>query len=352
MTGWNVGDMPGLDRARRRPSTGASSGLGYVVARELARAGGRAWSSPAAASGGGARPWSASSARCRTPPWNCRGWTSRDLASVGSSPCGLPYGRVDLLVNNAGVMALPYGTTTDGFETQFGVNHLGHFALTGLLLPTLLATPGARIVTVSSFLRALANIDPRDLNGNATAVRGAGPPTPVPSPANLLFTHELARRLAARDGASDVRAIAAPPGIRGDQPPPYRRSPGEAPARRAAGVLSPRVIAQPAEAGARAVPYAATAPGPSDSFTGPSFAMWRQDARTVLAGALDHRRRDGGAAVGRLRAAHGRHLRGAGRLVRRGHRDGDRAALARLRPERPAHLVRDPRRSCRSCPAG
>lgn len=133
-----------------------------------------------------------------------------DLASVREFAYGLPYERVDLLVNNAGVMALPHGTTVDGFETQFGVNHLGHFALTGLLLPSLLAAPGARIVTVSSVLHALARVDPRDLN----SVRRYGRWTAYArsKSANLLFTHELARRLAGREGASDVRAVAAHPG--------------------------------------------------------------------------------------------------------------------------------------------
>lgn len=89
-----------------------------------------------------------------------------DLTSVREFTDRLPYDRVDPPVNNAGVMALPYGTTADGFETQFGVNHLGYFALTGLLLPALLATPGARIVTVPSLMHALANIGPSDLNGS------------------------------------------------------------------------------------------------------------------------------------------------------------------------------------------
>src|SRR5207245_8136139 len=87
-----------------------------------------------------------------------------DLSTVRAFAKDFDADRLDLLINNAGVMALPYGRTADGFETQFGVNHLGHFALTGLLLPHLLATPGARVVSVSSGIHALANIDPGDLN--------------------------------------------------------------------------------------------------------------------------------------------------------------------------------------------
>ncbi|MFJ8144428.1 oxidoreductase [Streptomyces sp. NPDC096048] len=272
MTGWTVGDMPGLD-GRVAVVTGANSGLGYVVARELARKG----ASVVLACRSEARGSEAVRRLVGEVP-DAAVELARldlgDLASVREFAYGLPYDRVDLLVNNAGVMALPYGTTTDGFETQFGVNHLGHFALTGLLLPTLLATPGARIVTVSSFLHALANIDPRDLNN----VRRYGRWTAYArsKSANLLFTHELARRLAARGGASDVRALAAHPGYaETDLPTAGPRAEGRRLAERLM-VLAGRVVAQPAEAGALPVLYAATAPGvPSDSFTGPSFAMWR-----------------------------------------------------------------------------
>ncbi|MGW8064834.1 oxidoreductase [Streptomyces ziwulingensis] len=272
MTGWNVGDMPGLD-GRVAVVTGGNSGLGYVVARELARKG--ACVVLACRSEGRG---SAAVERLRGEVPGAAVELGRldlgDLASVREFAHGLPYERIDLLVNNAGVMALPHGTTADGFETQFGVNHLGHFALTGLLLPALLATPGARIVTVSSFLHALAGIDPRDLNN----VRRYGRWTAYArsKSANLLFTHELARRLAARDGAADVRAVAAHPGYAAtDLQAAGPRAEGRRIAERLM-LLANRVAAQPAEAGALPVLYAATAPGvPSDSFTGPSFAMWR-----------------------------------------------------------------------------
>ncbi len=272
MTGWNTGDIPDLG-GRVAVVTGANSGLGYVVARELARKGARVVLACRSADRG-----SAAVERLRGEVPGAAVEVARldlgDLASVREFAYGLPYERIDLLVNNAGVMALPYGTTADGFETQFGVNHLGHFALTGLLMPTLLATPGARIVTVSSFLHVLANVDPRDLNN----VRRYGRWTAYArsKSANLLFTHELARRLAARDGAVDVRAVAAHPGYASTN---LQTAGPRAEGRRAAErlmLLTNRVVAQPAEAGALPVLYAATAPGvPSDSFTGPSFAMWR-----------------------------------------------------------------------------
>ena len=118
--------------------------------------------------------------------------------------------RLDLLVNNAGVMYPPKQTTADGFELQFGTNHLGHFALTGLLLDTLLDVPGSRVVTVASMAhRNMADIRFDDLNWerkyNRVAAYGQS------KLANLMFTYELQRRLAGQ-GAPTV-AVAAHPGI-------------------------------------------------------------------------------------------------------------------------------------------
>ena len=118
--------------------------------------------------------------------------------------------RLDLLVNNAGVMYPPKQTTADGFELQFGTNHLGHFALTGLLLDTLLDVPGSRVVTVASMAhRNMADIHFDDLNWerkyNRVAAYGQS------KLANLMFTYELQRRLTAH-GAPTV-AVAAHPGI-------------------------------------------------------------------------------------------------------------------------------------------
>ena len=116
--------------------------------------------------------------------------------------------RLHVLVNNAGVMALPYRKTQDGFEMQFGTNHLGHFALTGLLLDQLRATPGARIVTVSSGFHRLGKIrfdDPQWERGYAKW--GAYGQSKV---ANLLFTYELQRKLVA--AKADAISVAAHPG--------------------------------------------------------------------------------------------------------------------------------------------
>ena len=270
MSGWNEKAVPGQS-GRVAVVTGANSGIGYVTARELARKGARV----VLACRSGVRG-SAAADRIVAEVPGAEVEFGRldlgDLASVREFAAAFPYERLDLLVNNAGVMALPYGTTVDGFETQFGVNHLGHFALTGLLLPMLLTTSGARVVTVSSEMHALANIDIDDLNSEHRYRRWIA--YSRSKTANLLFTHELARRLAAH--GADVVAAAAHPGyaatnLQGVAP----RMEG----RRLVGrvmEIGNRIFAQSAEAGALSTLYAATAPDVrSDSFTGPSFMMWR-----------------------------------------------------------------------------
>ncbi|WP_053850021.1 oxidoreductase [Streptomyces sp. NRRL B-24085] len=270
MSGWSAEDVPGQN-GRVAVVTGANSGIGYATARELARRGARVLLA------------------CRS---EARGVAARDrlagevpdadvefahldlgdLASVREFATTYPHDRLDLLVNNAGVMALPYGTTADGFEIQFGTNHLGHFALTGLLLPRLLGTPGARVVTVSSPVHALANIDIADLNSERRYRRWTA--YARSKTANLLFVHELARRLAAH--GSDVVAAAAHPGYAATNlQAAGPRMAGRRTAERLMSVGN-RFFAQSADAGALPTLYAATAPDvPPDSFTGPSLAGWR-----------------------------------------------------------------------------
>jgi NAD(P)-dependent dehydrogenase (short-subunit alcohol dehydrogenase family) len=120
------------------------------------------------------------------------------------------HDRLDVLVNNAGIMISPYSRTDDGFESQFGTNHLGHFALTGLLLDLLLETPGARVVTVSSMGHRFGSIDFEDLmhdGGNGYSTFRAYGRSKL---ANLLFTYELQRHFEAID--ADAIAVAAHPG--------------------------------------------------------------------------------------------------------------------------------------------
>jgi len=116
--------------------------------------------------------------------------------------------RLDFLINNAGVMMPPYGTTLDGFELQFGTNHLGHFALTGLLLPLLLKTKGSRVVNVSSYAHKAGKINFDDLDSkqdyNKIAAYGQS------KLANLLFTYELQRKF--ENAGSECLATASHPG--------------------------------------------------------------------------------------------------------------------------------------------
>ena len=271
MAGWSAGDIPDQS-GRTAVVTGANSGIGYVTARELARKGARV----VLACRSEVRGVEAGDRIVTEVPGAEVEFVRLDLGELGSVlefADRYAYGRLDLLVNNAGVMALPLGRTADGFETQFGVNHLGHFALTGLLMPALLATPGARVVNVASMVHALSNIDIDDLNSEHRPYRKwiayARSKT-----ANLLFTHELARRLDAV--GSDVVVAAAHPG--------YASTNLQAAGPRLEGrkgaerfmEIGNRFFGQSAEAGALPTLYAATAPGVRpDSFTGPSFAMWR-----------------------------------------------------------------------------
>jgi NAD(P)-dependent dehydrogenase (short-subunit alcohol dehydrogenase family) len=270
MPGWNTHDIPGRSGCTA-VVTGANSGLGYVTARELARAGARV----VLACRSEERGRAAAERIARDVP-GAEAEPARldlgDLTSVREFAAAFPYGRLDLLVNNAGVMALPYTTTADGFETQFGVNHLGHFALTGLLLPVLLEAPGARVVTVSSMMHALSGIDIHDLNSERRYRRWIA--YARSKTANLLFTHELARRLAA--SGTDAVAAAAHPGYAATNlQTAGPRAQGRKGAERLME-LGNRVFAQSAESGALPTLYAATAPDVRpDSFTGPSFAMWR-----------------------------------------------------------------------------
>ncbi|WP_030323773.1 oxidoreductase [Streptomyces sp. NRRL B-3229] len=270
MPGWNEKAIPDQS-GRVAVVTGANSGIGYAAARELARKGARVvLACRSERRGGEARD------RLLSEVPGAEAELARlnlgDLASVREFATSYPYDRLDLLINNAGVMALPYGTTADGFETQFGTNHLGHFALTGLLLPSILATPGARVVTVSSGMHAVANIDIHDLNSERRYRRWIA--YARSKTANLLFVHELARRLAAH--GSDVIAAAAHPGYAATNLQTAGvQMEGRTAAERFVRVGN-RFFAQSAEAGALPTLYAATAPGVSpDSFTGPSLAGWR-----------------------------------------------------------------------------
>jgi NAD(P)-dependent dehydrogenase (short-subunit alcohol dehydrogenase family) len=181
-----------------------------------------------------------------------------DLASVRAAAGSVcrEHDRLDVLVNNAGVMALPAGRTADDFELQLGTNHLGHFALTGLLLDLLLGTPGSRVVTVSSQAHRMGRIDVDDLG-----VRDPYRPWAAygrSKLANLLFTFELDRRL--RAAASTTIAVAAHPGWSATDLARNGAAVGRSRAWRHLVELG-QGLGQPPTVGALPVLYAATAPG-------------------------------------------------------------------------------------------
>ena len=150
-------------------------------------------------------PANPDAAAARPPSSTWRRWSSVRKAAADLAA---RFPRLDLLINNAGVMMPPYALTKDGFELQFGTNHLGHFALTGLLMPSLLAAPGSRVVTVSSNGHRAGRMNFDDLQSarhyQKMAAYGQS------KLANLMFTYELQRRLSAA-GAQTI-ALAAHPG--------------------------------------------------------------------------------------------------------------------------------------------
>ncbi|NUW32222.1 SDR family NAD(P)-dependent oxidoreductase [Nonomuraea sp. SMC257] len=204
MTTWTPDDMPTLD-GRTAIVTGANSGIGLPTALELARRGARV----IVAARSDAKGADAVAAIRRAVPAARAEHARLDLADLASVRAfAESVDEVDLLVNNAGVGMKARSLTKDGFELQFGTNHLGHFALTGLLLPKLLARPGARVVTVSSDAHARGRLDFDDL----TLERGYGRMSAYGRSklANLLFTLELQRR--AERTRADLRSVATHPG--------------------------------------------------------------------------------------------------------------------------------------------
>ena len=135
------------------------------------------------------------------------------------------HARLDMLVNNAGVMGTPYRQTADGFELQMATNHLGHFALTGLLLDRIVTTERSRIVTVSSHMHRMGRLRPDDVAG--AAFHSTWVAYGTSKLANLLFTAELSRRLQA--AGLPTLAARGPPGLDAEQPGRERRRPREQP---------------------------------------------------------------------------------------------------------------------------
>src|SRR6266851_4843855 len=245
---WTSGDVPG-QQGRLAVVTGANTGLGFETARVLAARG----ASVVLAVRDTEKGKRAAARIARTAPGadvmvQPLDLTCLDSVRAAAGELRATHPRIDLLVNNAGVMFPPRQATRDGFELQFGTNHLGHFALTGLLLEQMLPVPGSRVVTVSSLahrLRARINFD--DLQSERTYNRVAA--YGQSKLANLLFTYELARRLS---GAGTTIAVAAHPGLAATE---LTRNSS------AASAFSYARVSQTAAMGALPVLRAATDPG-------------------------------------------------------------------------------------------
>lgn len=254
MPGWTAADLPSF-AGRTVVITGANAGLGEVTARELARAGARVILAVRNTEKG------KSAAERMAGDVEVRQLDLQDLGSVRRFADEMA--TLDVLVNNAGIMATNYAVTADGFEGQIGTNHLGHFALTNLLLPKLTD----RVVTVSSLMHHFGYISLKDLNWKSRPY-SAWLAYSQSKLANLLFTSELQRRL--DTAGSSLRALAAHPGwshtnLQGNS----GRKLGDA-----AVLAVDRIVSTDADFGARQTLYAVSQDLPGDTFVGPRFGLY------------------------------------------------------------------------------
>ncbi len=250
---WTVDRIPDQS-GRVAVVTGANSGLGLIVARELARAGARVVLACRNTDKGA----TALRGVTNEVPTAEAELAALDLASLDSVRSFAQeflkaHDGLDLLINNAGVMAPPRRTTKDGFELQFGTNHLGHFALTGLLLGALEGRKGARVVTVSSTAHRMGRINFDDLHGERRYRRWRA--YGQSKLANLIFALELDRRL--RAAGSTISSLAAHPGYAATN----LQSASAPVLDRVVMAVTNLLIAQDAEVGALSLLYAATHPG-------------------------------------------------------------------------------------------
>ena len=274
---WSTSDIPDLT-GRRALVTGATSGLGYETALELLRHGAEvmiAARNPDKSQQAAKRLAAASG---RDEP-EILDLDLSDLTRVKDAVEQFKHDRLDLLVNNAGVMAPPQRQTADGFELQIGTNHLGHFALTARLLPLLLKAENPRVVTVSSFMhktvRGISQADFRADNGyDKWSIYSKS------KLANVLFMLELDRR--ARAAGSNLLSAGSHPG--------YARTHLQTSGPQLGGInletrllaIGTNLVAQSAAAGAWPSLYAATKPDlRPGSYVGPSFFEYRGKPKLV-----------------------------------------------------------------------
>jgi len=280
---WTADDVPALDD-RTVIVTGANTGLGFEATRVFADHGAHVVMACRSTDRG---EDAKRELRAGDAAGDHRGSLEvaaldlADLASVRSfaDEFRAVHDGLDVLCNNAGVMAIPRRETADGFETQFGVNHLGHFALTGLLLDRLRATDGeARVVTQSSGIHERGEIDFGDLHGEAEYDEWDA--YAQSKLANVLFAYELQRRLE-RAGA-DVASVACHPGYADTDL--QRRGPEMTGStlRLLAMKVANAAFAQSAAAGALPMLYAATAPEiEGGEYVGPGGLFGMRGAPTV-----------------------------------------------------------------------
>ena len=267
MTNWTASDMPD-QTGRVAIVTGANSGLGLGTSIGLARKG----ATVILACRNAAKAQVAlAEVKAKVPGAKAelmaldlgRLQSVRDFAATFKAR----YDRLDLLINNAGLMAIPRSETPDGFETQFGVNHLGHFALTALLINLLLRTPNSRVVTVSSGMNAVGRMNFEDLMGKLHYSRYGN--YGQSKLANIVFANELQRRLAAA-GASTISNSTHPGYVITNLQSRAATEAGsvvEGLLNRFAG----RLVAQPIEGGIAPQLFAATAPeAKGGAYYGPS----------------------------------------------------------------------------------
>lgn len=262
---WNTTDIPD-QTGRTVVVTGANSGLGLATVEALARAGAHVVLAVR-------DPRRGEAAAAAVPgSVEVRRLDLADLSSVREFAAGW-RGDLDLLINNAGVMNVPEGRTKDGFETQFGTNHLGHFALTNLLLPYVTD----RVVVLSSGAhrmpgRPRIHFENLDLSGEYAPMAAYS----QSKLANLLFTLELQRRLG--EAGSTVRAVAAHPGWAATNLQGHDASL----LRRLFMRVGNRLIAQDGRAGAQPTLYAAVRDLPGASYVGPDGLFEMRGAPTLV----------------------------------------------------------------------
>ncbi|MBN9636451.1 MAG: SDR family NAD(P)-dependent oxidoreductase [Actinobacteria bacterium] len=249
---WTAADLPSF-AGRTVIVTGANSGLGEVTARELARVGAKVILACRNTAKGDA------AAAGMTGDVEVRPLDLQSLASVGQFAEGID--KVDVLIHSAGIMAVRFSLTEDGFESQIGTNHLGHFALTNLLLPKITD----RVVTVSSMMYLLGYISLKDLNWKSRPY-SAWLAYGQSKLANLLFTKDLQRRLSV--AGSPVRALTAHPG--------YSATNLQGQTGNALGdkiFIAANKVATDASFGARQTLFAASQDLPGNTFVGPKYGM-------------------------------------------------------------------------------